>query len=129
MPRPGSLMHEARELLKLRFYRLTFGFGLFAVLLAVVLPAWKVLPMIYGNEVVPIHYNIHYGVDETGPWWRVFTLPVIGLVLWLVNVPLAAAFSRHERMLGAFVAGMTLVIEALLFIAMIFVVLLNLSYG
>ena len=115
--------------MKLRFYRLAFGLALFAVLLAVVLPAWKVLPMIYGNEVIPIHYNIHYGVDRTGPWWRVFTLPVIGLALWLVNVPLAAVFSRHERMLGTFVAGMTLVIEVLLFIAMIFVVLLNLSYG
>ncbi|MCR4312350.1 MAG: hypothetical protein NUV56_03630 [Candidatus Uhrbacteria bacterium] len=122
-------MHEARELFRLRFYRLTFGLGLLAIVLAVVLPAWKVLPGVYGSEIIPIHYNIHYGVDRTGPWWRLFTLPAIGLALWLVNVPLTAIFSRHERMLGAFVAGMTLVIEAFLLLAMIFVILLNLSYG
>lgn len=129
MRRATSLLRETRELLRLRFFRLAFGLSLLVIALAVLLPAWKVLPAIYGSEFIPIHYNIHYGVDRTGPWWRIFTLPAIGLVIWLLNVPLAAVFSRHERMLGMFVAGMTLVIELFLLSAMVFVVLLNLSYG
>ncbi len=129
MTRARLLIQEIRELFKLRFYRLAFGLALVAIVLAVILPAWKVLPGIYGSEIIPIHYNIHYGVDRTGPWWRIFTLPVIGLALWLINVPLAVAFARRERMLGLFVAGMTLVVEWFLLLAMIFVVLLNLSYG
>lgn len=129
MRRAVSLLREARELFRLKFFRLAFGLSLAMIALAVVLPAWKVLPSIFGSELIPIHYNIHYGVDRTGPWWRIFTLPVIGLVVWLLNVPLAAVFSRHERMLGMFVAGMTLVVELFLLSAMVFVVLLNLSYG
>lgn len=127
--RATAFIDAFRELTGLRFSRFAFALGVLFVLLMIALPAWKVLPSSYGSEVIPIHYNIHYGVDKTGPWWRIFTLPAIGLGVLLVNTVAVTIFWNHDKMLSRYVAGMTVIVQTILLIAMVFVVLLNMSYG
>ncbi len=129
VPRAADFLATFRALAALRFFRYAFIVSALFVLLAAALPAWKVLPLSYGSEVVPIHYNIHYGVDKTGPWWRLFTLPAFALIVLVLNAVLSTTLWKHDHVLARYVAGMTVVVAGLAFIAMIFVVLLNMSYG
>ena len=99
------------------------------LLCTVVLPLWRLFPDIYGREVIPLHYNIHYGVDWTGVWWQIFLLPVMGVVFLLVNTVMALFFVRRNSMLTDVALAANVVLAALLFSAMVFVVSLNIVYG
>jgi hypothetical protein len=68
-------------------------------------------------------------VDSVGPWWQIFFVPALGFLMLLVNIFLARYMWTRDPVL-AYVAGFaTVVLEALLFIAMIFIVYLSLSYA
>lgn len=95
----------------------------------VALIIWRVIPLVYGETAVPLHYNIHFGVDTIGDWKRVFTVPVIGLAVLCLNMFLARYFFSRERALSYIAAGSALFLECILFVATIFIVLLNISYG
>ncbi len=95
----------------------------------IALISWRIVPMIYGQTAVPLHYNVHIGVDTVGDWWRIYTVPVVALLVLLVNFGLARFFFRRERALSYMAFGATLLLEGVLFIATIFIILLNISYG
>ena len=121
---------KGNEVASLRFFRLCFWSSLAIIVLMVALPVWKLWPILQAQEaVVPMHYNIHFGVDRTGPWWGIFILPGIGLAFLLLNAIFALKLWKRERMLSYLFGGVTVAVEAILFVAMVFVVLLNLSYG
>jgi DMSO reductase anchor subunit len=111
------------------FFRFVPIASLLLIIAEVALISWRVVPMIYGQTAVPLHYNIHFGVDTIGDWRRIFTVPVIGLLILLINTALARFFLKGERALSAMAAGATLFLEVILFVATIFIILLNISYG
>lgn len=93
------------------------------------IPAWRILPMVQGREAVPLHYNVHIGVDWIGPWWFVFTPAAVGLLFIVINIGAMRFVWRKESQLATLIAVQTLVLQILLLLASIFVVLLNISYG
>ena len=113
----------------LMFFRVCWGLVFFFLLFQVLLPAWRILPLIYGQTAVPLHYNIHFGVDTIGEWWRVFTAPVVGLLIAVINGAAAKYLWQREKMLSYLAVSSTLFLEFLLSVAMVFIVLLNISYG
>lgn len=116
-------------LLRLRMFRITFGVSIVLVLLAIGLPLWRLFPGLYGQEVVPLHYNIHYGVDWTGVWWQIFTLPALGILFLTVNTLAALWFVKRDMVLARIALFASVILTALLFLAMVFVVSLNMVYG
>ncbi|MBU1126469.1 MAG: hypothetical protein ABH826_05105 [Patescibacteria group bacterium] len=112
-----------------RFFQVTFIVAFLFLALMTLLPAWQLLPDIKEAGTIPLHYNIHFGVDSFGVWWRVFMIPVSGAVILIVNFLLAVAFWKRERVLSKFLAATAMLVQFLLFISMIFVVLFNLAYG
>lgn len=102
--------------------------GLF-ILATVVLPLWRLFPGLYGLPVVPLHYNIHYGVDWTGAWWQIFLLPAMGVAFFVINTGIALFFVRRNALLTGVALSATVILSALLFVAMVFVVSLNIVYG
>jgi hypothetical protein len=117
------------SLLRLPLFRYTSTVALLGILAATVLPLWRLFPDIYGRPVVPLHYNIHYGVDWTGAWWQIFILPVMGVVFFFVNTGIALFFVRRNPMLTGVALSATAILALLLFAAMVFVVSLNIVYG
>ncbi len=117
------------SLLRLPLFRYTSGVALLAILAAIVLPLWRLFPDIYGRPVVPLHYNIHYGVDWTGAWWQIFLLPIMGVVFFALNTGIALFFVRRNLMLTNVALCATAILTLLLFAAMVFVVSLNIVYG
>ncbi|HRH32077.1 MAG TPA: hypothetical protein PLK06_02005 [bacterium] len=129
MTHPGKLSRPLREMFKLRYFRIlglissVFWFGV------VLLPSVRVVPIIYGKTAVPLHYNIHVGVDMVGPWWQIYLVPTIGFLVLGVNLVLARFMWTRDPMLSHVAVAATAVIELLLFVAMIFIVFLSLSYA
>lgn len=121
------LLPLVKELLRTSaLYRRTAIASGVLLLLTVALPVWRILPMAGDRPFIPLHYNVYVGVDAFGPWYDVFVLPMLGAALLVVNLVFQAAFYERERVLSAFFAVATLVTEAVLLVAMVLIVLLNL---
>lgn len=93
--------------------------------LMLALPLWRILPLAGEKPFIPLHYNVYMGVDAFGPWYGIFVLPSLGAALFLVNLAFQAVFYRREHVLSVFFAVATLVTEAILLVAMVLIVLLN----
>ena len=50
-----------------------------------------------GRDILFLHYNIIFGVDLVGEWWRMLFLPLGGLVIFLVNYSLALLFYNTDK--------------------------------
>jgi hypothetical protein len=112
----------------LRFFKVIAILTVFLWLFEVLFPTWRILPLVYGQSTVPLHYNVHLGVDSIGEWWKIYLTPGIGLLFIAVNVVVAKMTWKKERMLAYLVAASTVVMQIMLCIAMVCIVLLNISY-
>ncbi len=107
-------------------YRRTATASGILLLLMIILPIWRILPIAGDNPFIPLHYNVYVGIDSFGPWYGIFTLPFLGAVLFIMNLIFQAVFYRREHVLSMFFAIATLVTESVLLVAMVLIVLLNL---
>jgi len=73
--------------------------------------------------LIILHYNVYFGVDVIGPWWQVYSLPLIGLIVMGINTVLGYLFYQkkerivaHLLMLATFIAqvGITIAVASLL---------------
>ncbi len=90
---------------------------------------WKLFPSAMDQFTVPLHYNVHSGVDRIGSWQQLFTVPVVGLAIMIINLVGAAIAWKRQKVLSYFLLATTAVCEIFVFLAVVFIVLLNLSYG
>jgi hypothetical protein len=73
-----------------------------------------------------LHYNVYFGVDTIGDYRQVFILPVIGLVLFLVNLGLSLYFYNQKERIASYLLLMaTLMIQLSLLIAVASVIIIN----
>jgi len=112
---------DLKDLLKTsKLYRRTTIVSGVLLLMTLALPVWKILPISGDNPYIPLHYNVYMGIDESGPWQRVFVLPAV------VNSILQVVFYKREKVLSTFFAVATVATEAILLVSMVLIVLLNL---
>ena len=62
---------------------------------------------------VPIHYSSRFGVDMTGPWYALYYLPLVGLLLIATNFALASYAKAKGKAVIYFLAAAT-ILEAVL---------------
>lgn len=130
MPKRISGQHgRYTALFSTRMFKVTSMCALVLLCAAVALPLWRLFPDLYAQPVVPLHYNIHYGVDWTGRWWQIFTFPVLGLCAIFINIALALFFIQRDRLLTNIILVSNVLLAALFFAAEVFAVSLNLVYG
>lgn len=118
----------ATQMTKKRFIQVSGLSGLIFVLLSFALPIWQLFPELKAEPAIPLHYNIHFGIDMFGPWWQIFTFPIIGAGILIFNFILAFAFWRRDRVLSYFFTGVAVMTSLVIFVSTIFVVFLNASY-
>lgn len=116
-------------MLSIGFFRLVAVVSLLLITLQVGLISWRIVPLISGQTAVPLHYNIHFGVDTIGAWWRIYTVPAVALVMLALNLGIGQYFFNRDRALAYMAMGATLLLEVILFVASLFIILLNISYG
>lgn len=92
-------------------------FNLFSFLLAFLLnilcwtlPYFQIKPQV---EPIILHYNIYFGVDLIGSWYRIFYLPAIALALLLVNLILGAIINKKDKVICRIFLGSGVAIQVL----------------
>ncbi|MFH1790311.1 MAG: hypothetical protein ABH832_04575 [bacterium] len=76
-------------------------------------------------EQVFLHYNIVFGVDLVGVWWRIYLLPFGGLFVILLNYAISYYIYKSEKFLARLLAFWALFFNVFLTIAVYLIVRLN----
>lgn len=64
-----------------------------------------------------LHYNIIFGIDLIGPWWKIFLPPAAGLAFLAINFFLSFFLYRFDRLLARLLPLFTVGVEAVLLAA------------
>lgn len=96
-----------------------------ALLLNIFSWLWLALQIRPQAEPIFLHYNILFGVDYMGEWWRVFYLPGAGLLLLLVNTFISWRLSGRDKFIAELINAATLFCQVFILIAALLLVFLN----
>jgi hypothetical protein len=124
-----SFFTSLKEMSRKRFFIIATVTSLLFLAASILLPIWRLFPDITERFAIPLHYNIHSGVDLFGAWQRIFTPAIIGASIFIANFLIAIALWRKEQVLSYFLAAVAVIVQIIVFVSMVFVVLLNLTYG
>jgi hypothetical protein len=114
---------QFRSLMQVRSHLWAALLSFFLLILTFALPVWRVLPLASEQPFIPLHYNVHLGVDQFGPVRNLFFIPLVGLLFLVVNLVVQTIFSKREKFLTNFFSIATPVLEFILLIAMVLIVL------
>lgn len=73
------------------------------------------------EDLIPLHYNIYFGVDLIGNKEQVFKLPLIGAIVFLVNYFLAGLIYRSEKFASYILIFASLAVAIVLSLAGMFI--------
>src|SRR5512135_1766115 len=86
------------------FYRITSLLSAVFVIVMVALPLWRLYPTGAEGQFIALHYNVYLGIDRFGPWYFIFSIPLLGASLFLLNLVFEIFFFRREHILSKFFA-------------------------
>ncbi|MFA5127922.1 MAG: hypothetical protein WC457_02895 [Patescibacteria group bacterium] len=73
-----------------------------------------------------LHYNIIFGVDYVGEWWRILIMPVVGLAFVIINFIAGIYTFNSDKLLSRILTVFTAVLELFLALAVYLIVDINL---
>jgi len=110
------------------FFRNKIVIWLSVISLVVNLAEW-ILLWIYIKPVdfpIIIHYNVYRGVDLMDSWHQVFVLPLVGIILFVINLFLALYFYRAKERIASYLLLIAILMLQLSFlVASISVIIIN----
>ncbi len=77
------------------------------------------------EDQIFLHYNALFGVDLIGPWYKVFYLPLSGILILLVNVIIGLMLFRKAKAIGYISGAVSLILQVVILIAAHLLILLN----
>ena len=84
--------------------------------------AWYIRPQ---ADPVFLHYNILFGVDFIGEWWRVFYLPLTGTLIIFANAVIGWFLFQRDKYIAYAFLGMAMLCQVFLLIGAALLVFLN----
>lgn len=72
-----------------------------------------------------LHYNILFGVDYIGEWWRVLFLPITGLLIFIMNFILGWLLFHKDKLISIILNSISLLCQIFVLIASGILVFLN----
>lgn len=72
-----------------------------------------------------LHYNVVFGVDLIGDWWKILAVPLGGVVIFLLNFTLSWYCYSEDKILSRFLVFVAASLNLFLAIAFYLVVGLN----
>ena len=76
-------------------------------------------------DVMPLHYNIYYGIDSYGPWFYIFMMPTIGVIVLLVNVLVSFVTLHREKLLSYILVGVASFTQLVILISTFAIIAVN----
>jgi hypothetical protein len=95
--------------------------------LAINIFMWLWLFLRIGPQTGPIflHYNILFGVDMIGEWWRILYIPITALSIFIVNFILGWVFFNKDKFVAYILNFIALLCQVFLLVATFLLVFLN----
>jgi len=66
---------------------------------------------------VSLHYNIYFGIDLIGEWYKIYLLPASGLVVLIINWIISLILHNKSKVLSYFTLSLTLFLQLCIGIA------------
>lgn len=107
------------------FFRIIF---FLSVILNLII--WTVLylnfwPLQETRGVLPLHYNIYFGIDFVGEWYKIFIVPTAGIFFIVINLFVADVVYLRDKVVSYFLAGAGLFIQIILGLAALAIISIN----
>ncbi|HYE59996.1 MAG TPA: hypothetical protein VEA18_02320 [Candidatus Kapabacteria bacterium] len=77
------------------------------------------------DDPIFLHYNILFGVDLLGVWWKVYYVPLGGLAILLTNALIGWLLFQKDKFISYLLLGGAMVCQVFILIAAILLILLN----
>ncbi|MFA4831401.1 MAG: hypothetical protein WC862_01585 [Patescibacteria group bacterium] len=78
-----------------------------------------------GDGTVFLHYNILFGVDYIGEWWKIVFLPATGILILILNTILGWILFQRDSFMTYLLNATSLLCQIFLFITASLLVFLN----
>lgn len=108
-----------------KFFKIVVGLSLLINLAIWIFLYVKISPLGNTSSILPLHYNVYFGIDFIGDWKMVFMLPTAGIIFIMINFILADVVYLKDKVIGYFLAGAGLFSQIILAMAAFTVVMLN----
>lgn len=109
-----------------RFFQMVFSLALGINLIIWILLYFKFFPLRSLGDLVPLHYNVYFGIDLVGKWYKIFIIPLAGFIIFLINLILYCTLYLKEKMIKYFLGIAGLFSQIVLLIASFTIILINL---
>ncbi|OGH77980.1 MAG: hypothetical protein A2469_01180 [Candidatus Magasanikbacteria bacterium RIFOXYC2_FULL_40_16] len=86
---------------------------------------WIIISIRPQKELIFLHYNILFGVDYVGEWWRVYLVAITGLVIFIFNFLLGWLLFNKDKFVSILMNIVNVVSQIFLIIATAILVFLN----
>ena len=83
---------------------------------------WQIGPQ---DETLFLHYNILFGVDYVGEWWKVLFLPLTGLIIFIINFILGWFLFHKDKFISIILNSVGLICQIFILIASGILIFLN----
>lgn len=106
-------------------YRPNLIISILAFLLNVASWVWILLEIRPQEETLFLHYNILFGVDYIGEWWKVLFLPITGLLIFIINFSLGWLLFHKDKFISIILNCVSLLCQIFVLVASGILVFLN----
>ena len=55
------------------------------------------------DDLIFLHYNIYFGVDLIGEWYRLYFMPLLGIAILCVNIVLSIFIKKRDSSIRSFI--------------------------
>ncbi len=86
---------------------------------------WLLIRIRPQKELIFLHYNILFGVDLIGEWWKVFYIPLVGLIIIFANALLGWLFFNSDKFIARLLNFVSLFCQIFLVIVSALLIFLN----
>ena len=83
---------------------------------------WNIRPQ---EESIFLHYNILFGVDLFGPWWKALSLPLGGLLILFINTLIGWLLFDRDPFASYLSQAIAVLCQIFLIVAAFLLVFLN----
>ena len=77
------------------------------------------------SDQIFLHYNVIFGVDWAGEWWKMFYMPFGGTLIFLINIFLSQVFFTKDKISARILTVLTAGLMAGILSATVLLVNLN----
>lgn len=112
--------------IKLYFkYRFNLVMFVLALLINIANWLWILLRIRPQDDLIFLHYNILFGVDYIGEWWRVYIIAITGLVIFITNFLIGWLLYNKDKFVSIIMNIVNVISQIFLLIATTILVFLN----